>query len=334
MKTLVFAIQPVVTFLKHSRIVGFGNWFNCFFHGPTLYRVCPAGELNIHFEEIMVQSKKIISHEQDKKAKTKDSSSPTRKGVPVGGYLLLTMTLGFFVVCGTFAFLALRYIPDIINNQIELRNQAITASFSGIIKKPLLLRDYLQVNQEARATSRLPGVAYAAVINSKGVVVGGFFSDLDRFESQFGKKVKETGFPLDIFAKNRLAAGKGDASATLAIGGQSIYDKVQAISETGGEVHVGIYVSEVEEAIRHALISPLTISMICLVLLLGAVLFVLLNRSITKPLEEVTDVVNRISLGEMNLDIVPSGPREIRELADAFKRMQQSIRYIIGRLEK
>ncbi len=282
----------------------------------------------------MLQTKKVFSGEQDQKPESHVVSALIKKGVPVGGYLLLTMLFGFFAVCGTFAFLALRYIPDIINHQIELRNQAITVSFSGVIKKPLLLRDYLQVNQEARATSKLPGVAYAAVINSKGVVIGGFFSDLSRFETQFGQKVKETGFPSDIFAKNRLAGGKGEASATLTIGGQSIYDKVQAIPETGGEVHVGIYVSEVEEAIRQALISPLTISMLCIVLLLGAVLFVLLNRSITKPLEEVTDVVNRISLGEMNLDIVPSGPREIRELAKAFKRMQQSIRYIIGRLEK
>ncbi len=282
----------------------------------------------------MLQSKQVLSGEQDQKTKPKSDSSLGKKGLPVGGYLLLTMIFGFFIICGTFAFLALHYIPDIINHQIELRNQAIIASFSGVIKKPLLLRDYLQVNQEARATSKLPGVAYAAVINGKGLVVGGFFSDLNRFEPQFGKKVKETGFPLDIFAKNRLAAGKEDSSATLSIGGQRIYDKVQVIRETGGEVHVGIYVSEVEETIRQALISPLTISLTCAVLLLGAVFFVLLNRSITKPLEEVTDVVNRISLGEMDLNIVPKGPREIQELANAFKRMQQSIKYIIGRLEK
>jgi HAMP domain-containing protein len=282
----------------------------------------------------MLQSKQVVSGDKIQKAESSFVSLLTGKGMPVGGYLLLTMTIGFLVVCGTFAFLALRYIPDIINKQIELRNQAITTSFSGVIKKPLLLRDYLQVNQEARATSKLPGVAYAAVINSKGVVVGGFFSELNHFEATFAKKVKETGFPADIFAANRLTGGKTDASATLSIGGQRIYDKVHAIPEVGGEVHVGIYVSEVEEAIRHALVSPLTISLSCSVLLLGALLFVLLNRAITKPLTEVTDVVNRISLGEMNLDIVPKGPREIRELAEAFQRMQQSVRYIIRRLEK
>ena len=281
-----------------------------------------------------VASKPVASGEQVPKTKSSFVPLLTQKGLPVGGYLLLTMTIGFLVVCGTFAFLAFRYIPDIINHQIELRNQAITTSFSGVIKKPLLLRDYLQVNQEARATSKLPGVAYAAVINSKGVVVGGFFSDLNQFEATFAQKVKEAGFPADIFAANRLVGGKTDASATLAVGGQRIYDKVHAIPEVGGEVHVGIYVSEVEEAIRRALISPLTISLSCSVLLLGALLFVLLNRAITKPLTEVTDVVNRISLGEMNLDIAAKGPREIRELAEAFQRMQQSLRYIIRRMEK
>ncbi|MDK9707411.1 MAG: HAMP domain-containing protein [Desulforhopalus sp.] len=267
-------------------------------------------------------------------AKVPSITAFMQQGIPVGGYLLLAMTLGFFTVCGTFSFLTLRYIPDIINNQIDLRNQAITTAFRSAIKKPLLLRDYLQVNQEAKATSKLPGVAYAAVINGKGVVVGGFFSELSRFDSHFAGKVKESGFPVDIFTANRLRQGKEEASATLSIGGQKIYDKVQAVSETGGEVHVGVYVSEVEEAIRHALISPLTISLSLLVLCLGIIMFFFLNRAITKPLEEVTSVVNRISLGEMDLNIVPSGPREIRELANAFKRMQQSIRYMIGRLGK
>lgn len=276
----------------------------------------------------------MLQSKQDGIVSIQGAKSFIARGLPVGGYLLVTMALGFLTVCGTLLFLALWYIPDIINSQIELRNQAITTSFSNAIKKPLLLRDYLQVNQEARATSTLPGVAYAAVLNNKGIVVGGFFSDLNRFEGQFAAKVKEKGFPAEIFHSNRLGNGQEEASAKLTIGEQRIYDKVQLVSNIGAEVHVGIFVTEVEEAIRNAIISPLTLSLAFLILVLGALFFFLLNRAITKPLEQVTDVVNRISLGEMNLEIIPSGPREIRELASAFKRMQQSIRYVLGKLEE
>lgn len=282
----------------------------------------------------MLQSKQSQTNRKYGIALPQGVKSISEKGLPVGGYLLFTMVLGFLTVCATFSFLAFRYIPDIINNQIDLRNQAITTSFRNAIKKPLLLRDYLQVNQEARATSKLPGVAYAAVINNKGVVVGGFFSDLSRFEGQFAAKVKEKGFPVDIFYGNRLGHDQEEASAKLTIAGQRIYDKVQRVPDIGAEVHVGIFVTEVEDAIRHALISPLTIFLAFLILVLGAIFFFLLNRAITKPLEQVTDVVNRISLGEMNLEITPNGPREIRDLAKAFTRMQQSIRYVLAKLNE
>ncbi len=257
-----------------------------------------------------------------------------RKGIPVGMYLLITMSLGFIIVCGTFAFLALKYIPDIINNQIEMRTQAIATSFSGAITKPLLLKNYLQVNQEAQRTSKLPGVAYAAVVNTKNIAIGGFFSDLSRFDEQFAKKVKEKGFPGDILNANKLPSQKQEANARILVGGQLIYDKVLAIADAGGAVHIGIYISEVDNAIHEALFSPLTLSLIGIVLLFGLGIFILLTRSITKPLQEVTNVINRVSVGEMDLTIAPKGPREIRELAAAFERMHQSIKYIISQLDK
>ena len=247
----------------------------------------------------------------------------------------MCMLGGCIALCGTFAILSLKYVPDIINRQIELRNDAIATSFSEIIKKPLLLRNYLQVNQEAQATSRLPGVSYAAVVNAKGVVVGGFFSDLSRFDYDFANRVKQQGFPVDIFAENRLSANRAEGNATLNIGGQKIYDKVKPVADTGNEVHVGIYVSEVEEAIHSALVSPLTISLVAIAFIIGGILFILLNRAITMPLKEITSMAHRISLGETNINIdTTSGPREMRALAEAFKRMQQSIKYMIGRLEK
>ncbi len=256
------------------------------------------------------------------------------KGLPVKTYLLLTMALGFIVITGTFTFLAFRYIPDIISNQIELRTQAITSAFSGGIQKPLLLRDYLQVNKEAKRTSQLPGVAYAAVINQKGIVVGGYFSDLTRFNQDFANIVKTKGFPADILAQNKLVAGTDRRNAKIKIGGQVIFDEVAPIPDTGGQVHVGIYVSEIDNAIRNAVFSPLTLSLSIAVLLFGFAIFILTSRSITKPMVALTDIVNRISLGEMDLTITPSGPREMRELSSAFDRMHQSVKYVMNKLNK
>lgn len=254
------------------------------------------------------------------------------KGIPIRSYIFLAMIMGFLVISAGFTYLYLNYIPGIIYNQIELRTSAITESFSGVITKPLLLRNYLQVNKEAQRTSKLPGTAYATVINKKGIVVAGFFSDLTRFDRDFEMQVKQKGFPASVLSQNK--PGIGDNHSRIAIGGQAIYDTVVAIPDSGGEVHVGIYVSEVDEAIRNALISPVTLSVAGAILLTGFIVLFLLTRTITQPMQELTDIANRISLGELDLTVSPRGPREMRELAAAFERMRFSIKAAVDRLRK
>lgn len=261
-------------------------------------------------------------------------SVPAGKGTPISVYLLLTFITGFLVVTATFVYLYLHYIPEIINHQIELRTHTITKSFSGAIKKPLLLNNYAQVNQEAKRTSQLPGVAYAAVVDKKSIVIAGFFSNLDRHDKQFVKKVKEKGFPVESIARNKLSPGVDVANSRIIVGGQTIFDEVVFIPDTGGEVHVGIYVSEVDNAIRNALVSPLTLSLMGSVLLIGFVFFLMLTRVMTKPMQELTDVVNRIGVGEMDIVVKPSGPREMRQLAVDFERMRYSVKAAMDRLRE
>ncbi len=256
------------------------------------------------------------------------------KGWPISAYLLLTLVTGFFVISGTFSYLYLKYIPEIINQQIELRTIAISKSFAGVIQKPLLVRNYLQVNKEAQRTSALPGVAYAAVTNKRGIVIAGFFSDLNKFDRQFVMEVKKKGFPKTIINANALPAGMKEKSKQISVGGQRVFDHVIALPNEEGEVHVAVYVSEIDDAIRNVLLSPLTLSLVGGVLFIGFVIFLLLTRSITKPTRELTDMANRISLGEMDLTITPRGPREMRELAVAFERMRYSVKAAMDRLKK
>lgn len=263
-----------------------------------------------------------------------EASAPSGKGIPISAYLLLTLITGFLVISGTFSYLYLKYIPEIINHQVELRTLAITKSFSGVIQKPLLVRNYLQVNKEAQRTSTLPGVAYAAVVNKRGIVIAGFFSDLNRFDKQFVMQVKRKGFPRDVINANKLSSGAGEASARITVGGQTIHDQVIALANKEGVVHIGVYVTEINDTIRNVLLSPLTLSLVGAVLFIGFIIFLLLTRAITAPTRQLTEMANRISLGEMDLVIKPRGPREMRELAVAFERMQYSVNAAMDRLRK
>ncbi len=54
----------------------------------------------------------------------------------------------------------------------------------------------------------------------------------------------------------------------------------------------------------------------------------------TKPVLHLTDVANRISLGELNVPIEITSTDEIGDLADALRRMQVSLRKAIQRLQR
>lgn len=267
-------------------------------------------------------------------AKGVPAAGSKRKGISITAYILATLVIGFLVVSGVFAFLYLNYIPTIINQQIGLRTAAISTSFSGVVNTPLLLRNYLQVNKETQRTSKLPGVAYAAVVNSRGIVIAGFFSDLERFDRQFAADVKKTGFPLDVIAENKLVPGAQVANSRIKVGGQTIFEEVVALPDAGGEVHVGVYVSEADDALRNAIVSPMTLSLLGGTLLVGLFLFIFLTRAITRPLKELTEVANQVSRGKVDLAVRASGPREMRELANAFERMRFSIKIVMERFKK
>jgi len=260
----------------------------------------------------------------------KTKKVPRGKGVSIRAYLLLTMIVGFVVISVAFAYLYLKFIPEIINGQIELRTSAITESFRGVVSKPLLLRNYLQVNKEAQRTSKLPGVAYASVVNKKGIVIAGFFSDITRFDRAFETQVKEKGFPVSVLTQNKPGVNGGHTR--IIAGGQIILDTVSALDNSAGEVHIGIYASDVNDTIRGVLISPVTLSIFGTILLSGFLVLFLLTRMITRPMQELTEIANRISLGELNLEITPAGPREMRALATAFERMRISIKAAVERL--
>lgn len=75
-------------------------------------------------------------------------------------------------------------------------------------------------------------------------------------------------------------------------------------------------------------------------LLLGITAFVviviawLLGRAIGKPIKQLTEVAERISVGDMEAAINIKSRDEIGNLAEAISRMQDSLRLAIERFRK
>jgi methyl-accepting chemotaxis protein len=58
------------------------------------------------------------------------------------------------------------------------------------------------------------------------------------------------------------------------------------------------------------------------------------SRAIVTPIRKLTDAANRISVGELSVEIQKTSQDEIGDLADAITRMQDSIRLSIERLRR
>ncbi len=77
-----------------------------------------------------------------------------------------------------------------------------------------------------------------------------------------------------------------------------------------------------------------TLLIAILSILVGGITIVIalvLSRSITRPLINLSQVANRISLGEMDAKINVSSKDEVGELAEALRRMQASIQFAFER---
>lgn len=58
------------------------------------------------------------------------------------------------------------------------------------------------------------------------------------------------------------------------------------------------------------------------------------SRAIVTPIRKLTDAANRISIGDLDVEIARTSKDEIGDLADAIQRMQDSIRLSISRLKR
>jgi methyl-accepting chemotaxis protein len=76
-----------------------------------------------------------------------------------------------------------------------------------------------------------------------------------------------------------------------------------------------------------------------LTLFAGTILVIIIisffaSKAIVSPVRELTDAANRISVGELDVEITNTSKDEIGALADAVRRMQDSIRLSIQRLQR
>lgn len=259
-----------------------------------------------------------------------DTKKPGR-GVTIRTYLSMTFLAGYLFTSAVIVVLYWLYVPKLVNEQIDERTAAISKMFSGSVEQYMMVRNYLKINQEAERISQIPGVAYASVINNNGTVIAGVFSQPSLFHSTILEAAKNSGFPKELATKNVLGQNETEKSLEFFFAGQRVYDVAASLRGAEGEVHVGLFISDIQLSVKKSFI-PLLIS-ISVLFVMGMISFSLLARFVSNPVQELTEMANRISQGEIDERVDTMGPREIRELSQSLDRMRISVRAALKRLQ-
>jgi methyl-accepting chemotaxis protein len=90
--------------------------------------------------------------------------------------------------------------------------------------------------------------------------------------------------------------------------------------------------SEAFEALKKARIFAYSLLVGTLIVIVTIAYFA--SRAIVTPIRRLTDAANRISVGDLDVEIINTSTDEIGDLAEAIMRMQDSIRLSISRLKR
>lgn len=106
----------------------------------------------------------------------------------------------------------------------------------------------------------------------------------------------------------------------------------QAGTKTVGAIGVAIKQSWFTEIVRRVQITILVVTLLALALAVAGA--VVAAQRLTRPIVELTEAANRISLGELDVPIAADSDDEIGTLAESLDRMRISLKQAIERLRK
>jgi len=264
---------------------------------------------------------------------TAGAQSPVQmKGLGLTVRMLITFLLLIGITGAVLSGVYLWVVPDLMRQQIQLRSESIAKTFAVSIVDPILVRNFLRINQAAEKAALLPGVAYVAVLNPKDVVVAGIFGQPERYSTAFMDEVKSKGFPRDLVLRNKREGDSPEQVLVSTVDRRKVMDLVVPIADTGWEAHVGVFTSDIDQAMQRTL--PPVVAVLAVMAALGAGVFIVLARTVSEPIRKLCASAVLISQMHLSQKIEVSAPGEIGQLALALEAMRLSIRQAIHKLQR
>ena len=235
--------------------------------------------------------------------------------------LLAKFTIAFGLVSALFSvavcLIAYLYLYDVTDMDVRNRADAMAMGISDVCAQQMAGGNIQELGAAVDKYGSIHSVAYVYVEDANGRIVAHMPNDLPRYLNRDFPRSGERA----IHGTEVQYRGLGVFEIAKRIGGAE-----------AGFVHLGIWRSAIDEETR-LVITPIAAAVFAV--LLGTIgMFVLVIRSLKRPLLQLVDHAGRISKGELVVPLDLTRKDEIGEIARSLERMRSSLRAVVRRLDR
>ena len=227
-----------------------------------------------------------------------------------GSFAGVMLTLGFFLMLMVY-----QLTQHALRHQLDQRALLLANTLSDAAAGHLAAGNLLALHALARKVTLLDGVAFASIKNSRGDVV------VDTLAPELRPGIPN-GRQRERYPREVSLAGRPVYAATAPI-----------LEGRLGTAYVGFWSDNLEKEIHRTLL-PLVVIM-AVVPLIGALVSLLLAHWMTRPLVGLTEIADRVTMGDLETSVSGKCVRlrdEIGDLARALERMRSSLKAAMLRL--
>lgn len=207
----------------------------------------------------------------------------------------------------------------LLKNALMDKGQSLATYMAKLSKDPIIVKDFIQLDDIAKEINKDAEVAYAAVLDEEGRPLTSMTASINSQIPAVKAAVASTARNGDLL--------KAIESIKKADAGQELSVPVGLEGINLGKVVMGMSTHRIKSEIFKTVVFVIAVNVVVAVLL-GAALFVSTKRLIIKPINRLTDLSQRIARGEIFQSIEASSRDEIGRLMQSFAEMSTYLKGI------
>jgi HAMP domain-containing protein len=203
---------------------------------------------------------------------------------------------------------------SMIQDKFEQKGYFLATSLSDAAAGHILSKNVLQLDTILAKYGRLEGVAYALVQDRDGKVVANSLRTASEWQGS-------------IELEEERSDGLG---STKFRGKRTQESRAPILDGRLGTVRVGIWADDIDREIRQEVVTFIVpVAVLCLA---SAMLAVFVTGRRLRPLDRLTELAAKISMGELDIPVRGQSRHEFGELTNSLERMRASLKAAMMRL--